>query len=70
MNIDTEKQRIIEALQHRDEEWLILAFKKLLDIDPPPSFSNELRSILEDRLEIYKTDSSNMLSLDELKQSF
>lgn len=68
MNITKEKQEIIDALKERDEEWLILAFKKLLDIDHP-SYSTEHRFIIEERLEAYNKAPENLISLEELKQT-
>lgn len=69
MDIAQEKQQIIEALQTRNEEWLILALKRLLDIDHPP-FSEEHKSIIEERMAAYKTKTDQVISLEELKQSF
>lgn len=70
MNIDKEKQKIIEALQDRDEEWLIVAIQKLLAIAPAEPFSNEHKAILMERIESYEKDPGNVISFDDLKQTF
>ena len=67
MNIQKEKQKIIEALQSRDEEWLIIAIKKLLDLDSP--FSEEHKSILQERMETYKKNPDDLISIEELKET-
>ena len=67
VNIQKEKREIIEALQNRNEEWLIIAIKKLLDLDSP--FSEEHKSILQERMEAYKKNPSDVISLEELKKN-
>lgn len=70
MNISKEKEKIIEALQQREEEWLIIAIKKLLEIEPAEPFSDEHKLILMERIEEYKKNPSQVISLEELKKSF
>ena len=70
MNIAKEKEKIIAALQTRNEEWLIDAIKKLLAIEPYQPFSEKHKSILMERIEEYEKNPSQVISLEELKQSF
>lgn len=70
MNIEQEKQQIIAALQQRDEEWLIVALQKLLDIEPAHPFSDEHKTVIEERIEAYKKNPNDFISLDELKETF
>jgi hypothetical protein len=70
MNIAKEKEKIIEALQTRNEEWLIDAIKKLLAIEPYQPFSDEHKSILMERIESYEKDPGNVISFDEIKSTY
>ncbi len=67
MDLEVEKKNIIDALQNRNEEWLIKAIKKLLDIDTEEAFSSEHKSIIEERIQMYKANPANVITLDQLK---
>ena len=67
MNIENEKQQIIQALQDRDEPWLIIAMKKLLDLDKEPPFSDEHKALLEQRLEAHRKNPSDVILFQDVK---
>lgn len=69
MNIEQEKQQIIQALQTRHEEWLILAMKKLLDLENEPPFSSEHEGLLKERLEAYRKNPTDVISLQDVKDT-
>ena len=68
MDIQLEKKKIVEALEHHDEEWLIIAIKRLLRLDVSDEFSDAHKMIVEERTESYKNNPSNVISLDELRR--
>lgn len=68
MNIELEKQQIVEELRHRNEEWLIIAMKKLLGLDDGDKFSSEHRAIIEERIKLYETRPDDVITLEQLVQ--
>lgn len=68
MNIQLEKKQIIEELWQRDEEWLIIAIKKLLGLDTADDFSSEHKRIIEERTKLYDADPDNIITIEELMQ--
>ncbi len=68
MNVELEKKRIVEELQHREEEWLIIAIKKLLDLSIPENFTSYHKNIIEERIESYKTNPNDIITLEQLKK--
>lgn len=68
MDVELEKKQIVEELQHRDEEWLIIAIKKLLGLDAYDEVSDNQRVILEERVNSYKTNPNDIVTLDQLKK--
>ena len=70
MNIAKEKEKIIAALQQREEEWLIVAIKKLLEIAPYEPFSEEHKSILMERIEAYEKNPGDVISFEEIKKTY
>jgi hypothetical protein len=69
MDIKNEKLQIIEELRHRDEEWLIIAIKKLLDLDNNENeFSSEHKDIIAKRLDAYGSNPNNVITLNNLKE--
>ena len=67
MDLQTEKKQIIEALQQRNEEWLIIAIKKLLDLDTY-SLSTEHRLIIEERTERYNNNPDDLITSEQLQK--
>lgn len=67
MDIQSEKRKIVAALEQHEEEWLIIAIKKLLGLDVADEFSDAHKMIVEERVETYKSDPSNVISIDELR---
>lgn len=67
MNRDEEKKLIIQEVLVLEDEWVIKAIKKLLDLDSyeETSFSEDHRLILEERREQYKKDPSQGTSLEQ-----
>lgn len=68
MNIHLEKKQIVEELWRRDEEWLIIAIKKLLGLDTADEFSSEHKRIIEERTKLYEADPENVITLEQLMQ--
>lgn len=68
MDIQLEKKQIVEELQHRDEEWLIIAIKKLLGLKTADEFSSEHNTIIEERIKLYATDPDSVITLEQLRQ--
>ena len=68
MDIQSEKKQIVEELQNRNEEWLIIAIKKLLDLDDADEFSNEHKVIIEERIKQYESDPENVITLEQLRE--
>jgi hypothetical protein len=66
MNLEAEKNQIISEIKNIDEEWLILALKKLLDIQEIPSHHQH---ILEERLPEYETKKDDLQDWDSVKNS-
>ena len=67
MNIELEKERIIEQLLLVQDEWLLKAMKKLLDIDSE-EISDEHQFILNERIASYKADPGNVLDWEKFKE--
>jgi hypothetical protein len=68
MNIDIEKREIIKEILNVEDEWVIRAIKKLLDIDVngDAEFGDEHKYILEERLEEYEKNPGAGINLDQL----
>jgi hypothetical protein len=70
MNIKAEKQQIVEALQERDEEWLIIAIKKLLDLDEEEVFSEQHHHIIKKRIEIWEEQPGRTITAEQLEKEW
>lgn len=66
MNLELEKKQIVEELMYRDEEWLIIAMKKLLGLDADHNFVDEHKAIIEERIKLYNTDPDNVITIEQL----
>ncbi|MBN9349085.1 MAG: hypothetical protein J0H55_00230 [Chitinophagaceae bacterium] len=67
MNTELEKERIIKKLLKVEDEWLLKAMKKLLDIDTE-DVSDEHQIILNERLASYEADPNYVLDWEKLKE--
>jgi len=68
MNIDIEKKLIINEINNIQDEWIVKAIKKLLDIDYDAEVSEEHQQILNDRIASYEADPLQVLEWDEVKR--
>jgi hypothetical protein len=68
MDIQAEKQQICNAIMQRDEEWLITAIKKLLDLDEDDQFTPVHDEIIAQRLSILQSGEAETITLEQLEQ--
>lgn len=68
MDIEIEKRLIINEIKNIQDEWILKAIKKLLDIDYEAEVSEEHQQVLNDRIASYETDPSQVLEWDEVKK--
>ena len=68
MNMQTGKKQIIEAIETEKDEWVLKAIKKLLDIDYSDDLPEDHLFILNERLEEYKNNPTNMLDWEDVKK--
>lgn len=69
MNVELEKRQIIEELNHVNDEWLLIAIKRLLGLDHPgDEISDEHKQILDSRIKEYESGSAETISWDEAKK--
>ncbi len=67
-NTEIEKKQIIEAVKLEQDEWVLKAIKRLLEIDYTEDVTNEHLAILNERLEEYKNDPTAVLDWEETKK--
>ena len=67
-NTEIEKKQIIEAVKLEQDEWVLKAIKRLLEIDYTEDITNEHLAILNERLEEYKNDPTAVLDWEEAKK--
>ena len=67
-NTEIEKKQIIEALKLEQDEWVLKAIKRLLEIDYTEDVTNEHLAILNERLEEYKNDPTAVLDWEDAKK--
>ena len=67
-NTEIEKKQIIEAVKLEQDEWVLKAIKRLLEIDYTEDVTNEHLAILNERLEEYKNDTTAVLDWEETKK--
>ncbi len=66
MNLDAEKKMIIREVLTIQNEWVIKAIKKLLDLDVyDDEISSEHKLILEEREEEYRRNPGSGISLEQ-----
>lgn len=68
MNIDIERREIIREILNVEDEWIIRAIKKLLDIETNSvdEFSDDHQYLLEERLNEYEKNPEAGIDLDRL----
>ena len=67
-NTEIEKKQIIEAVKLEQDEWVLKAIKRLLEIDDTEDVTNEHLAILNERLEEYKNDPTAVLDWEDAKK--
>ena len=67
-NTEIEKKQIIEAVKLEQDEWVLKAIKRLLEIDYTEDVTNEHLAILNERLEEYKNDPTVVLDWEDAKK--
>ena len=67
-NTEIEKKQIIEAVNLEQDEWVLKAIKRLLEIDYTEDATNEHLAILNERLEEYKNDPTTVLDWEDVKK--
>ncbi len=67
MRLDEEKKLIIQEVLTLEDEWVIKAIKKLLDLDvyDEDDIPTEHKLILQERLEEYRKNPSSVISLEQ-----
>lgn len=68
MNLDTEKKIIINGVIEEQNEWVLKAIKKLLDLDYEKEIPDEHKDILNERIAAYNTDQSDVLDWETIKK--
>ena len=67
MNIELERQEIIEELKNVHDEWVIKAIKRLLVMDEYEHIPAEHQHILNERLESYESGNAKTMEFDDVK---
>ena len=67
-NTEIEKKQIIEAVKLEQDEGVLKAIKRLLEIDYTEDVTNEHLAILNERLEEYKNDPTAVLDWEDAKK--
>ena len=67
-NTEIEKKQIIEAVKLEQDEWVLKAIKRLLEIDYTEEVTDEHLTILNERLEEYKNDPTAVLDWEDAKK--
>jgi hypothetical protein len=68
MNIDLEKKQIIEQILNVQEEWVLKAIRKLLDLDHIDDIHECHKQILNDRLQSYESNPSQIKDWEKFKE--
>ncbi len=68
MNIELEKRRIIEEIISVEDEWILKAIKKLLDLDISDDVDEEHQQILNERIAEYHSNPDEVLQWEEVKK--
>ena len=69
MNIELEKNLIIEEIHQVNEEWLLIAIKRLLGLDyQDVEIPEEHKRILDHRIRDYESVEAKTIEWEELKR--
>lgn len=68
MNIEIEKKLIISEIKNIEDERILKAIKKLLDIDYEAEVSSEHQQVLNERIASYEANPAEILEWDEVKK--
>jgi len=68
MNIEIDKKQIIEQILNTQEEWILKAIKKLLDLDYVDDIHESHKQILNDRLQSYETNPFEIKDWEKFKE--
>lgn len=68
MNIEAEKKKIIDGIIEVQDEWVLKAIKKLLDLDYSDEVSEEHKDILNDRIAEYNADPTEVIDWEIVKK--
>lgn len=66
MKIDTEKKEIIREILRIEDEWILKAIRKLLDLETE-SISEEHKNILNERIAHYDAYPDDVINWETLK---
>jgi len=67
MNIESERKQIIEKIMSVNEEWVLKAIKKLLDLDDE-EISDEHKAILDELIAAHEAEPDNLLDWETVKK--
>jgi hypothetical protein len=68
MNIEFEKKQIIEQILNLQDEWLLKAIRKLLDLDYEDDINEEHKLILNDRIQSYEKTPNDVIDWENFKE--
>ena len=68
MNLESEKKKIIESIIEEQDEWVLKAIKKLLDLDYSDDIPEGHKNILNDRATEYNANPTNVLDWETVKK--
>ncbi len=69
MNIELERQNIIEELANVNEEWIIKAIKRILFLDDN-EISTGHKQILDKRIDEFEKGTAQTVALEDAKKRF
>jgi urocanate hydratase len=68
MNLEAEKRKIIDGVIQEQDEWVLKAIKKLLDLDYDDKVIEEHKHILNERIAHYGSNSKDALDWENFKR--
>ncbi len=68
MNIELEKNQIIEELKSVHDEWLLKAIKRLLGIDYDDEVPQEHKQILDERIKAFESGQAKTIEWEDAKK--
>ena len=66
MQIDSEKKEIIREILRIEDDWVIKAIRRLLNLEVD-DFSDEHKHILNERIAEYETNPNNVIDWETLR---